>query len=369
MFSVSGRTYAPLVLLSLALFALSLGIVLWAGSAMGAMGAGIPLSPKAHDAQGHSARSKMTSQNAMPGMVDLANSKDWRLRIREAAVTQGDMVLLGDIAEPLGPIPPKQWESLRTQALWPAPPEEGKPLQINRVRLTDALRATLKDIASRCIIPTSLAIQRGGLVLREDDLRAYVVKTLAAQTNAMPGTAELVDFRLPPYIFLAHGQQQVNLEVGTIVPGRVTFRFVIQESGNILRRVAGAAFLNLWVEVPAASRPMNKGDALNVEDITFVRVNAAHLQGMPWDGRGGPWQVVRPIGSGQTIFQTDLLGLSMVRKGSIVTLLYEKGSVRMVVQAEALSDGAPGETIAVRNLQSKKQVYASVRDSRTVVVQ
>ncbi len=339
-------------------------------SAVSAMGAGLPLSPEQKMVQSPQVRNNMMSKEFVPRVLEVQDASDWRIRIKSAAVASGDMVLLGEIAEPLGPVPSGLWQQLSTKALWPAPPDAGKPLQINRTRLSQALHETLKDLAPRCILPASLAIQRGGLVLQEDDLRNYIVRYLTPQLQAMPGTADLSEFRLPPYIFLAHGQQQVSLDVGKIAPGRVSFRFIIQEAdGTILRRAAGTAFLNLWVEVPSAARPLNKGDALNIQDITFIRVNASHLRGMPWDGRGGPWQLVRGVSTGQPIFQTDLLGLSMVRKGSIVRLVYERGNVVMTVQAESLSDGEPGATIPVRNLQSKKQVYATIRDSKTVVAQ
>ena len=334
---------------------------------------GIPLDSVNRDAQAAKARSSVVQQGStnQPGNpLQLQGPDDWRLRIRDAAVVNGDMVTLGEIADPLGPIPPDLWRNLSTQPLWAAPPEAGKALQVNKARLQQALRDVLGDMASRCIVPTSLAIQRGGMVLREDDLRSYVVRFLTPQLAALPGQGELSEFRLPPYIFLEHPQQRVGLETGKIVPGRLTLRFVVQEmDGAVLRRVAGTAFLNMWVEVPAAARPLNKGDSLNVNDITFMRVNAAHLKGVPWDGRGGPWQVLRAIGTGQTIFQGDLATQAMVRKGSIVQLIYEKGNVRLVAQAECMADGEPGATIAVRNLQSKKQVYATVRDNRTVVAQ
>ncbi len=338
--------------------------------AVDAMGAGLPLSPEQKMVQSPQVRNNMMNQTFTPKKLEMQESTDWRIRIREAAVTNGDMVMLGEIAEPLGPVPQNLWQQLSTKALWPAPPEVGKPLQINRTRLSQALHETLKDYAPRCILPASLAIQRGGLVLQENDLRNYLVRYLTPQMQAMPGTADLTDFRLPPYIFLAHGQQQVSLDVGKFVPGRISFRFIVQEAdGTVLRRAAGTAFLNLWVEVPSAARTLNKGDALNTQDITFIRVNASHLRGMPWDGRGGPWQMARNVGTGQPIFQADLLGLSMIRKGSIVRLIYEKGNVVMEVQAESLADGEPGATIPVRNLQSKKQVYATIRDNKTVVAQ
>ena len=49
-------------------------------------------------------------------------------------------------------------------------------------------------------------------------------------------------------------------------------------------------------------------------------------------------------------------------------MLYEGKYVRLTLQAEALSDGSAGETIPVRNLQSRKEIYGLVRDSSTVVV-
>lgn len=295
---------------------------------------------------------------------------DWRLKVAAAAVTNSDMVLLGDIAAPLGHMEPALWGELKTRQLWPAPPEEGKPLQVNRSRLSQALRQSLgNELAGRCILPTSLVIQRGGLVFREDDLRSYVVKSLTPQLAAMPGEAELNEFRLPEYIFLAHNQQRIQLEPGKLAPGRVPLRFAVQEAdGVVLRRVAGTVNLALWITVPAASRPLGKGDALTPEAVTFMRINANQLRDLPWDGHGGPWQVARALNTGEPILQSDLVSQLMVRRGGILTLIYSRGNLRMTTQAEALADGEPGATIPVRNLQTKKQVYATVKDGNTVEI-
>ena len=293
----------------------------------------------------------------------------WRLRVREATVASSRMVTLGDIADPLGSIPPEEWRSLAAQALWPAPEEAGKPMQINKARLAAALREVLGPLADRCILPNSLVIQRGGCVLREEDLHALLVKNLAEPLRALPGTAELQDVRLPPYIFLAHPQQQVTLEPVKLAPGRLSLRFIVQEmDGAVLRRVAATAFLNLWMEVPCAAKALNRGDALEPDAVTFVRMNAAHMREIPWDGHGGPWQVQRAIAPNQPILQGDLLAQSMLRKGSVVNLVYEKGNVRMSARAEVLADAEPGSTVMVRNLQSKKQIFATVIDSSTVMV-
>jgi flagella basal body P-ring formation protein FlgA len=279
------------------------------------------------------------------------------------------MVTLGDIADPLGAAPPEEWRRLAAQELWPAPDEAGKPMQINKARLAAALREVMGPLADQCILPNSLVIQRGGAVLREEDLHSLLVKNMTEPLRALPGTAELQDVRLPPYIFLAHPQQQVALEPVKLAPGRLSLRFVVQEmDGAVLRRVAATAFLNLWMETPCAARPLNKGDALTPDAVTFVSMNAAHMRELPWNGRGGPWQVQRAIAPNQPILQGDLLAQSMLRKGSVVNLVYEKGNVRMSARAEVLADAEPGATVAVRNLQSKKQVFATVIDNSTVMV-
>ena len=307
---------------------------------------------------------------AEDGQTHLLNAGDWRLKIKGAAVTATDMVLLGDIAAPLGEMDAYIWHELSTQQLWPAPPVEGKPLQVSRSRLAQALQQALgKDLAGRCVLPPSLVIQRGGMVFYQDELREYVVKSLTAQLNALPGEAELNDFRLPEYIFLAHTQQQVQLEPGRLAPGRVPLRFAVQEAdGTVLRRVSDTVNLTLWVTAPTAAQAMNKGDALTAQSVTFARVNVGNLRDLPWDGRGGPWQLARAINAGEPILQSDLVSQLTVKRGDMVTLIYARGNLRITTQAQALADGEPGATIPVRNLQTKKQVFATVKNGSTVEI-
>ena len=333
----------------------------------------MPLADDAQDQRAAKARNQLAAGEApmaQDGQLNMLGPDDWRLKILSAAVTNSDMVLLGDIAVPLGQMGQDTWAQLRSQQLWPAPPEEGKPLQISHSRLSQALRQALgKEVAGRWILPSSLVIQRGGLVFHEEDLRSYVVKSLTPQLSAMPGQVELSDFRLPDYIFLAHAQQRVQLEPGKLSPGRVPLRFAVQEvDGNVLRRISGTVNLTLWITAPAASRPMNKGEALAAESVTFMKVNASQLRDLPWDGRGGPWQVNRALNTGEPILQSDLVSQLMVRRGDVVNLIYIKGNLRIATQAQALGDGEPGATIAVRNLQTKKQVYAIVKDGSTVEI-
>jgi flagella basal body P-ring formation protein FlgA len=151
--------------------------------------------------------------------------------------------------------------------------------------------------------------------------------------------------------------------------GRLSVRLFVRESdGQIRQKLTGTVFVDCFADIPCAARGMNRDDLLDHSQIIYKRMNLAGLRGEPWDGRGGPWRLVRPIPVEQVIYSTDLASIPTVRKGEVVTVLYEGKSVRLTALAEAMSDGMAGESISVRNLQSRKEVFGMVRDAKTVLI-
>ncbi len=292
----------------------------------------------------------------------------WKIKIFDAAIVRGDTVYLSEIAEPLGDISNSQWQELASTPLWAAPTQIGRPFQINKQRLLGALRQYLGMYADYCILPNSLAIQKGGAVILEDELRNLVLQRLTPQINSLGGYSDLTEFRLPPYIFISHASQNIILEPTEVKAGRVNLRFGIQEiDGSVVKRFSGSTFLNLWVDAPTLNRPMNKGEQVTVNDIVHKSVNLAYQGSDIWDGRGGPWQLARSMGTAEAITTSDLQALSAIHKGDKVYLVYEKGNIRLSVVAEAMEEGSLGDLVLVRNVDSKKQVYAMVRDENTVI--
>lgn len=297
-------------------------------------------------------------------------TEPWRIRFLEAAVVKGDLVRLGEVAVPLGDMPPGKWEELSQRELWPAPAEGGRAVNMTRPRLQEAVMRTMRDLAPYCLFPGSMAVQRGGLLIGKEAVRRMVENELTPLFAALPGEVMLKDYRLPQQVFLEHPGQELVLEPPRKTePGRVSIRLLVREmDGTVKQRLTGSVFADCWADVPCAATGMNKDDQLDHTRITFKRMNLAQLRGEPWDGRGGPWRLVRPIAIEQVIYQNDLSHIPTVSKGSTVTLLYEGKNVRLTVPAVAMTDGAAGETITVRNMQSKKEVLGLVRDATTIIV-
>lgn len=296
-------------------------------------------------------------------------SGGWKLKLKDAAVVRGESVLLGEIAEPVGPIDPALWERLSSAPLWASPPE-GRPMNMTRPKLQQAMAHYARELSSLCMYPASMTVQRGGRVLGEEELRQLVVKTLTPLVRQLEGEASLQDFRLPGALFLSSPEQRAELEGPFAVqPGRMSLRIAVREvDGSVVRRVTGTVFVDQWAEVPCAGVPLNKDEVLTPERVTFIRKNFAYMKGAVWDGKGGPWRMQRPVALGQPIMQNDVAVIPTVRKGAAVTMVYRGKNFTVSIPGEALSDGAVGETIPVRNTQSKKQLRATVRDGLTVVV-
>jgi flagella basal body P-ring formation protein FlgA len=301
----------------------------------------------------------------------VAEDPAWRIRIVEAAVIAGPMVTLGEIAAPVGDIDANLWRELAARPLWTAPEENGRPVNLTRPRLQQAMLQSMgQDFASLCLYPPALALQRGGRVLAPAEMHDVVVKTLTPLLAALPGEAQLSDFRLPATVFLTDAKHRLELEEPqNLTPGRLSLRFVVRElDGSVNKRLTGTVFIDCWALVPCANLGLSKDETLDPGKVTFMRKNLAQVRGEIWDGKGGPWRITRPIPIEQPIMVSDLTYLPTVERGSVITLVYQAKTVRLSVKAEALESGVKGESIPLRNLSSKKQVYATIVDAGTAVI-
>lgn len=311
-----------------------------------------------------------SSEQVLPGMTEKAAQVPWRIRFLEAAIVEGPHVLLGEVAVPVGDMPPQQWQELSRRALWPAPAQEKKAMNMTRPRLQEAVVQTMNDLAPYCLFPGSLALQRGGAVFTREQIQNVAVNQLTPALAVLPGEASFDDFRLPAYIFAGHEGQTLEAEPPRKVSaGRMNFRLLVREiDGSVTQKISASAFVHCWIEAPSAAVPLNRDDLLTPEAVTFTRVNLAHVRGEIWDGRGGPWRIVRPVSGQQVIYQSDLGHIPTIRKGNTITLVYEGKTLRLTVPGEAMADGVTGESIPVRNIQSRKQIFGIVRDANTVLV-
>ncbi len=308
---------------------------------------------------------------ALLGAAWPAGAGLWRLAVKEAACAAGERVLLNEIAEPQGEFPRDAWATLGATPLWYSPETVGRQVVIPSGKLYEGLRYYLRDAPVEFALPNQMILMRGGRVVSADDLRAMAVEALTPKVEALGSDAKLVSVNVPDHLFVEDRAEGVSVEVGEVGPGKLPFRFVVAApEGKVIRKVPAEASVEQWARVPVALKPLNPRDGAVTEQSGYIleRRNLAAIRGRVWEPGDKQWRVRRGVGQGQVIMADDMEPMPLILRGEQVRLLYEGRSIRLSLQAEAVTDGAAGGKITVKNPGSARDVVGVVRDKNTVVV-
>ncbi len=281
----------------------------------------------------------------------------------------GKSVTLRDLA--VADIPDDLWQQIADTPLFLSPRQNGRKMRVSRRDMKLFLEKSLPEIADLCTIPSQILVQRGGRFWDKADLRQKVDKFLTAKVAGAKGEIVFRDHQLPGWIFSGKDGKDVRVELARkLAPGRIALRLTLQDAtGRSVRRFSGSVFMDQWLTVPCAVHPLNRGERVNLAtDVNFLRKNMAYLREPVWDGKGGIWRVVRPVGTSQPLYASSLEPMPVVARGKRCVLKFLGRYIELEVPALALEDGGIGQSIMVRNLQSKKTVVGRVVAAETVVV-
>jgi len=80
------------------------------------------------------------------------------------------------------------------------------------------------------------------------------------------------------------------------------------------------------------------------------------------------YETARTLSEMRSLTWNDITPRALVRKGGMVEVVAEQGSLRISMKAQAARNGSLGDTITVRNLESKRDFTAEVIDENKVRV-
>ncbi|MFZ5425388.1 MAG: flagellar basal body P-ring formation chaperone FlgA [Thermodesulfobacteriota bacterium] len=305
------------------------------------------------------------------GAVYAAGPMDWRVKIAPAAAISGERVMLGEIAEPIGHIDPETWRILASTPLWPFPGREGQ-ITLTKKKVLDDLDRLFPNAEANFAVPDQVVLKKGGgKPVALTDVDRMVVDYLTANMTGLDGEIEVKEITLPNQLFIDPDLERLTVEgVGDMVPGRVNLRLTVSSpDGRTLRQIAANAFVNVWKVIPVAARPLNRrAGAVTPDQITWERRNLALVRGPVWDAKDPmPMRVKSSVNQGTPLTHEILEPMPVIQKGEQITCLWRGKSIQLVMPVTAMSDGAKGGTITVRNMQSGKELAAVVQDAKTVL--
>lgn len=116
------------------------------------------------------------------------------------------------------------------------------------------------------------------------------------------------------------------------------------------------------VRVPTVIHRLRSDDVISLADLEWTEIPAQKMRRGTVTSQEAligqsPRRVLSP---GRPINEDDVRATPVIHKDDIVTVRYQTPMMDLSVTAEALEEGAVGETIAVRNTESKKTLRAKV---------
>jgi len=152
--------------------------------------------------------------------------------------------------------------------------------------------------------------------------------------------------------------------------GWVPFQLTLQQNGRILRQLRLQAQVQVTYDIFKAVHPLKRGHILELDDVQITQVQSRKmLRNMvaDWDGLAGH-QLTRNIEEGETLSTYMLRKVPLVKRGDRITLIAQRGSLRVTAPGVVRESGFKDQMVKVENMQSRKIVYGTVLNSRTIIV-
>jgi flagella basal body P-ring formation protein FlgA len=152
--------------------------------------------------------------------------------------------------------------------------------------------------------------------------------------------------------------------------GRVT-AYVTATAGDVTtERVRVTGRVRRMLEMPVLNRLVAPGEMIAAQDVETItlpadRLNQSFVVGIADLVGKTPKRSLRP---GEPIRPSDVQTPIVIRRGELVTIVFQSATLLLTAQAKALEDGTQGQAIRVSNTRSGKTLDATVNGPGTVIL-
>ena len=153
--------------------------------------------------------------------------------------------------------------------------------------------------------------------------------------------------------------------------GRVKLIAAVNVNGKVENEVMLSGYVDIFESVVCTSRNIKRGEVIKTDDVYLRKINGSRLSSKVLthiDNVLG-LQTKHNIRTATCLKEWMLEKSPVVEKGDLITIFAESGNLKVTAQGRVLMEGCTGDTIKVKNLMSKKDVYATVVDKSMVRVE
>jgi flagella basal body P-ring formation protein FlgA len=152
--------------------------------------------------------------------------------------------------------------------------------------------------------------------------------------------------------------------------GRVVAYVTASAGEAASERVRVTGRVRRMLDMPVLTRLVSPGETIAARDIETIalpadRLNQAFVGAAAELVGKTPRRSIRP---GEPIRPSDIQTPIVIRRGDLVTVVFQSATLLLTAQAKALEDGTQGQAIRVSNTRSGKTLDATVNSPGTVIL-
>ncbi|MDP7010417.1 MAG: flagellar basal body P-ring formation chaperone FlgA [Verrucomicrobiota bacterium] len=126
----------------------------------------------------------------------------------------------------------------------------------------------------------------------------------------------------------------------------------------------------LYRDVWVARSPGQTKKPLDQVDLAKERRDVINVRQALWQGKkaDSTFCLAQGVSSGSLIYDRHVKFTPVVKRGQVASAFVQIRSLTIRLKVEVLEDGAPGETVRMRNLQTKKELRGTVINGKFIKV-
>jgi flagella basal body P-ring formation protein FlgA len=197
--------------------------------------------------------------------------------------------------------------------------------------------------------------------LSQDRLLGELNRTLAEHFNLTGElTLELVRPWTPP-ARVARAWDVAVLEYPAVASAAMLVRCRVAADGEPVAEPTLVLRAALWRDAWVARQPLTSGATFDPALLETRRVDLfRERDALPADVGDLSYVFARAVGAGRLLNWRDIARRPLVRKGEIVEVSAVEGVMAITLKALAMENGARGDTVTIRNLESRRDIHAQV---------
>jgi flagellar basal body P-ring formation protein FlgA len=254
-----------------------------------------------------------------------------------------------------------------------APPLFGQALVLTRAQVMAHLQQAAPEVFSTNWTGAErIRITRRARLLLEPEIKQQITALLQRDFVRDKGDLELRLTR--PWAPVAIPQEPYSLKILDVPTAGVTPNFITRFEISAGSETVGAwqlaAQAKVWREVWVARAALRGGQVFTEADVTRERRDVLGIRETPFSGvpSDATLELAEMVPAGAPICVRSLRLRPVIHRGQVADALLQAGSMVISLKVEVLENGAPGQLVRIRNLQSKREFRGKVQNEQTVLV-